>query len=424
MTDATDAVATPSLLDAYRSVRAATERLCAPMSAEDQTVQAMADASPAKWHRAHTTWFFETLVLEAGVPGYRPFDGLFRVLFNSYYNSVGAQHPRAERGLVTRPGVAETTAYRAHVDAAMERLLAAGVDEHLATVVEVGLHHEQQHQELIATDFKYLLSRNPLEPTYVPRPARAERTAPDLTWLGHDGGIVEIGHEGAGFAYDNETPRHRTLLEPFRLASRPVTNREYLEFIADGGYRTAGLWLSDGWATVQQEGWEAPLYWRHDDADGWTTFTSWGRVPVAPDEPVLHVSLYEADAYARWAGARLPSEAEWEVVAEGAAADGTFQEEGGLHPHVAPDGPQGAPVQMLGDVWEWTRSPYSAYPGYAPPEGALGEYNSKFMCNQMVLRGGSCATPADHIRASYRNFFPAGARWQFMGFRLAKDGRG
>ncbi len=416
------------LLDAYRSVRSATESLCAPMSAEDQTVQAMPDASPAKWHRAHTTWFFETLVLETQVPGYRPFDGHFRVLFNSYYNTIGAQHARPERGLITRPGVEETTAYRAHVDRAMEQLLADGVDDAVAAVVEVGLHHEQQHQELLITDFKYLLSRNPLRPSYVERPAREARAAPELMWSSYEGGVVRIGHEGASFAYDNETPRHRALVEPFALASRPVTNAEYEAFIDDGGYDDPRLWLSDGWATVQSQRWRAPLYWRSDDDGAWQVFTSWGEAPLAPDEPVVHVSLYEADAFARWAGARLPSEAEWEVAAEAAVAGGetrgrgTFQEEGGLHPDVAPTAAPGTLVQMLGDVWEWTRSPYTAYPGYRPPEGPLGEYNSKFMCNQMVLRGGSCATPADHIRTTYRNFFPPAARWQFMGVRLAKEG--
>jgi ergothioneine biosynthesis protein EgtB len=394
------------------------------MSAEDQTVQAMPDASPAKWHRAHTTWFFETLVLEAGLTGYRHFDGHFRELFNSYYNSIGAQHARPERGLITRPGVAETTAYRAHVDEAMARLLAAGVDEALADIVEVGLHHEQQHQELLATDFKYLLSRNPLAPAWLEHPSHGPDsiTAPPRTWLAHEGGVVEVGHDGNGFAYDNETPRHRALLEPFLLASRPVTNEEYLAFMADGGYEDPTLWLSDGWSAVQANAWRAPLYWQSTD-DGWTTFTTSGTRPLAPDEPVVHVSLYEADAYARWADARLPSEEEWEVMAVDAPRNGTFQEDGGLHPRPAPAAPAGRPTQMLGDVWEWTRSAYSAYPGYRPPAGALGEYNSKFMCNQMVLRGGSCATPADHIRASYRNFFPPPARWQFTGVRLARDAR-
>jgi ergothioneine biosynthesis protein EgtB len=394
------------------------------MSAEDQTVQAMPDASPAKWHRAHTTWFFETLVLEAGLTGYRHFDGHFRELFNSYYNSIGAQHARPERGLITRPGVAETTAYRAHVDEAMARLLAGGVDDALADIVEVGLHHEQQHQELLATDFKYLLSRNPLAPAWLEHPSEGPDSlaAPHRTWLAHEGGVVEVGHDGNGFAYDNETPRHRTLLEPFLLASRPVTNGEYLAFMEDGGYEDPALWLSDGWTAVRTNGWQAPLYWRSTD-DGWTTFTTSGTRPLAPDEPVVHVSLYEADAYARWADARLPSEEEWEVMAVDAPRNGTFQEDGGLHPRPAPAAPAGRPAQMLGDVWEWTRSAYSAYPGYRPPAGALGEYNSKFMCNQMVLRGGSCATPADHIRASYRNFFPPPARWQFTGVRLARDAR-
>jgi ergothioneine biosynthesis protein EgtB len=310
------------------------------------------------------------------------------------------------------------------VDEAMARLLAGGVDDALADIVEVGLHHEQQHQELLATDFKYLLSRNPLAPAWLEHPSEGPDSlaAPHRTWLAHEGGVVEVGHDGNGFAYDNETPRHRTLLEPFLLASRPVTNGEYLAFMEDGGYEDPALWLSDGWTAVRTNGWQAPLYWRSTD-DGWTTFTTSGTRPLAPDEPVVHVSLYEADAYARWADARLPSEEEWEVMAVDAPRNGTFQEDGGLHPRPAPAAPAGRPAQMLGDVWEWTRSAYSAYPGYRPPAGALGEYNSKFMCNQMVLRGGSCATPADHIRASYRNFFPPPARWQFTGVRLAKDAR-
>lgn len=419
--DAPRGEAGPTLLERYRAVRGTTEAIAAPMSAEDQTVQAMPDASPAKWHRAHTTWFFETLVLEEIGDGYRPFNEAFRVLFNSYYNSVGKQHARPERGLITRPGVAETTAYRAHVDAAMERVLEGGVDDRIAEVVEVGLNHEQQHQELMVTDFKYLLSRNPLSPSFVTDPAASDaRTASDFEWLEHPGGVVEIGHDGRGFAYDNEGPRHRVVVEPFHLANRPVTNREFLEFMDDGGYGEPGHWLSDGWATVCSEGWEAPLYWRRH-GDGWSVFTSHGERPVDPEEPVCHVSLYEADAYARWAGARLAGEAEWELFGADAPADGTFLDMGRLHPGVARATTEGTPTQMLGGLWEWTRSAYSPYPGYAPPEGALGEYNSKFMCNQIVLRGGSCATPADHIRPTYRNFFPAGVRWQFSGIRLAKD---
>ncbi len=414
---------TSNLLDRYRAIRATTEAIAALMSAEDQTVQAMPDASPAKWHRAHTTWFFETMVLEEAIEGYQPFNQAFRVLFNSYYNSIGKQHSRVERGLITRPGVAETTAYRAHVDAAMEQVLSDGTSHELAEVIEVGLNHEQQHQELMITDFKYLLSRNPLLPAFVTDPSASSTGAPvpELRWLSRDGGLVDIGHSGPGFAYDNETPRHQALVQPYSLASRPVTNGEFLEFMDAGGYDNPAHWLSDGWATVCRERWSAPLYWQKGDDGSWSVFTAAGLRPVDPAEPVCHVSLYEADAYASWAGARLPSEQEWELFGVSAARDGTFLDMSRLHP-AAPGG-QGrdVPTQMLGGVWEWTSSAYSSYPGYRPPEGPLGEYNSKFMCNQIVLRGGSCATPRDHIRATYRNFFPAGTRWQFSGIRLARD---
>jgi ergothioneine biosynthesis protein EgtB len=410
----------PDLAARYRAARAATEALAAPLSAEDCTAQSMPDASPVKWHLAHTSWFFETFVLEGAVPGYRPPWPAYRVLFNSYYHSVGEQHYRPERGLVTRPGLAEVIAYRRHVDGQCLALLARGaLTAAQEAVLELGLHHEQQHQELILTDAKHLLSRNPLQPAYRERRAERAGEVPPLAWHAHPAGLREIGHAGPGFAFDNEAPRHRAFLHAFALASRAVTNGEYLAFMADRGYERPELWLSDGFAAVQSEGWRAPLYWTQHEG-GWVRFTLAGPQPVAPGEPVAHVSAYEADAYARWAGARLPTEAEWEVAAAGTPIAGNLAESGRYEPAPAPAGP--GPSQLFGDVWEWTSSAYAAYPGYRPPPGALGEYNGKFMANQLVLRGGSCATPASHIRASYRNFFPPHARWQWSGIRLARDG--
>ncbi|HEV7517101.1 MAG TPA: ergothioneine biosynthesis protein EgtB [Thermoanaerobaculia bacterium] len=410
----------------YRAVRGTTDWLTAPLSPEDATVQSMPDASPAKWHLAHTSWFFETFVLAEAVPGYRPFHPDFRVLFNSYYNTLGAQHPRAERGLVTRPGLDEVRAYRAHVDRHLLALLAGGIAPALAELVEIGLQHEQQHQELILTDFKYLLSRNPLRPVYresAPRPAAAGPYP--LAFRRFEEGIRWIGHAGPGFAFDNEGPRHRVFLDAFEIASRPVTNGEILAFIADGGYARPELWLSDGWNAARSEGWRAPLYWTERDGS-WTIHTLSGERALDLDETACHLSFYEADAYARWAGARLPTEAEWEVATIGLPLAGNFLEDGLFHPAPSPTATAGGGelVQMFGmfgDIWEWTASPYTAYPGYHPPEGALGEYNGKFMVNQIVLRGGSCATPRSHIRATYRNFFPPGARWQWSGLRLARD---
>jgi ergothioneine biosynthesis protein EgtB len=403
----------------YRAVRAATEALAAPLSPEDSTAQSMPDASPVKWHLAHTSWFFETFVLEGAAPGYRPLDPAYRVLFNSYYHSVGAQHFRPERGLITRPGLAEVYAYRRHVDAHLLALLERGrlAPAQLA-VLELGLQHEQQHQELILTDLKHLLSRNPTLPAYRPRAPEPARAAPPLVWLEQPAGLREIGHAGPGFAFDNEGPRHRVFVHAFALASRAVTNGEYLAFMADRGYERPELWLSDGWAAVQREGWRAPLYWTERDGI-WHRFTLAGLLPVAESEPVTHVSAYEADAYARWAGARLATEAEWEIVAAGVRITGNFVDSGRLEPAPAPAGP--GPAQLFGDVWEWTASAHAPYPGYRPAPGALGEYNGKFMANQLVLRGGSCATPASHVRASYRNFFPPDARWQWSGIRLARD---
>ena len=409
----------------FSDTRAQTLRLIEPLSAEDCALQSMPDASPAKWHLAHTSWFFETFVLERHVAGYVPFHPQFRMLFNSYYVSVGPRHPRPERGLLSRPALSDVLQYRHHVDACVGRLLdeGDGLTPMLSDVMELGINHEQQHQELLLTDIKHLLSHNPLHPAYRANDCAANegvRAAQD-EWIAVPGGVRQVGHDGRGFAFDNELPRHRIYTDPFYVAARPVTNENYLSFIADGGYRRPELWLSDGWDTRMAQGWEAPLYWQHD---GYMcqAFTLSGMQPLEPSEPVCHVSYYEADAYARWAGARLPSEAEWEVFAASRPIRGNLLDSGRYHP-ASPvlDGYADGAVQVFGDVWEWTRSAYGAYPGYRPAAGAVGEYNGKFMVNQYVLRGGSCATPCSHIRASYRNFFPPSARWQFTGVRLARD---
>jgi len=400
----------------FEAVRAATEALCAPLSAEDMVVQSMPDASPAKWHLAHSTWFFETFLLASREPGFAPFHPAYGFLFNSYYDAVGPRHARPKRGLLTRPPVDEVRAYRRQVDGRVLALLARGLDRGAAAVLELGLHHEQQHQELLLTDLKHALAENPLQPAYAPPLRAACLTAPPLGWVEHAGGLHEIGHHGPGFAFDNEGPRHRVWLEPFAIATRAVTCGEYLAFIEDGGYRRPELWLADGFAAVVARGWEAPLYWERTGG-AWTVFTLHGPRPLDPEEPVTHVSLYEADAYARWAGARLPTEQEWEIAAHGAGTEGTFAGGGRFHPAVA--GGAGL-AQFLGDVWEWTRSAYGPYPGFQPAAGALGEYNGKFMSGQMVLRGGSAFTPADHTRATYRNFFAPSARWQRTAIRLAR----
>ena len=406
----------------YRTIRAATETLAAPLSPEDCAIQSMPDASPVKWHLAHTSWFFETFVLEPHLPGYRVHDPTFRALFNSYYNAIGDKHPRPQRGLLSRPSLDDVRAYRRHVDHAMAGLFARhDNDAALEELVELGLQHEQQHQELILTDVKHLLSLNPLQPVYEAgnRPGMRSSVAPSLQWIEFEEGIAEIGDDGAGFSFDNERPRHRVFQQAFGLASRPVTLGEYLAFMADGGYRRPELWLSEGWDWVNANDIETPLYWRRDEAE-WKQFTLHGQLPLELAAPVCHVSLYEADAYARWAGARLPTEAEWEIAAAQAAIDGHFVEDGWLQP--LPCSTHRATLaQLFGDVWEWTQSAYAPYPGYRSATGAIGEYNGKFMCNQYVLRGGSCATPRTHLRPSYRNFFPAGARWQFTGLRLARD---
>ncbi|HEV2149698.1 MAG TPA: ergothioneine biosynthesis protein EgtB [Longimicrobiaceae bacterium] len=407
----------------FRAVRGLTEALCEPLAVEDYVVQSMPDVSPTKWHLAHTSWFFEQFLLTPHLAGYEPLDPVYLFLFNSYYVHAGERHCRAQRGYISRPTVAEVYAYRSHVDRHVEELLERAGAELIATVspvVELGLNHEQQHQELMLTDLKHVFSVNPLRPVYRPRMAGSAAAAVPLEWVRFDGGIHRIGHEGEGFAYDNEGPRHRVFLEPFELGNRPVTNGEYLAFMEDGGYRRAELWLSLGWAIAQEQGWTEPFYWERRD-DRWWSFTLAGMREVDPAEPVCHLSYFEADAYARWAGARLPTEAEWEVAASTVPVEGNFVESAAFHPSAAAPAAPGALLQMYGDVWEWTRSQYSAYPGYRPPEGALGEYNGKFMCNQFVLRGGSCATSRTHIRPAYRNFFPPDATWQFSGVRLARD---
>jgi len=404
----------------YRSVRENTGRLAAPLSDADATVQSMPDASPAKWHLAHTTWFFETMVLIPYLPGYRAFDASFNFLFNSYYESVGARQPRPSRGVLTRPTLQTVYRYRAHVDAAINNMLQATASPSSAELIELGCHHEQQHQELLLTDILHLFAQNPLRPVYKsPEPLAVEtRQSSQAAYVTFEGGLVTIGHSGDGFAFDCEGPRHQVYIEPYRVADRLVTNREWLEFIADGGYRNPLLWLSAGWARVLADSWTAPLYWEERDGEFWT-MTLRGAQPVDPDAPVTHVSYFEADAFATWAGRRLPTEAEWETAAKGLPQEGNFADSGRLRPKRATSTNQ--LVQMFGDVWEWTRSAYLPYPRFVPAEGAIGEYNGKFMSGQFVLRGGSCATPADHIRATYRNFFPPETRWQFSGVRLAED---
>ena len=404
----------------FETVRAESLRLAGPLSAEDQQIQSMPDVSPTKWHLAHVTWFFETFLLQPHLKGYEPFDPVFGYLFNSYYEAVGERHPRPQRGLLSRPPLQHVLAYRAHVDAAMTRLIGEAPEAEwaaLASLVELGLHHEQQHQELILMDIKHVFWTNPLLPTYAPAKAAAAGKASALEWLDFDGGLVEIGHEGPGFAFDNEGPRHKVWIEPYRLASRLATCGEYLAFIEDGGYRRPELWLSDGWAAVGREGWASPLYWREGEK-GPEVFTLSGPRPLDPAEPVSHLSYYEADAFARWSSARLPTEAEWEAAAHAAPPSGNLG--GARRHHPAPARGRGL-QQMIGDLWEWTMSPYVAYPRYRTPEGAVGEYNGKFMSGQMVLRGGAAVTPDDHMRPTYRNFFPPAARWAFSGVRLAAD---
>jgi ergothioneine biosynthesis protein EgtB len=403
----------------FCAVRQLTERLAEPLSAEDQAIQSMPDVSPTKWHRAHTTWFFETFLLSSYLTGYKVHHPAYGYLFNSYYEAVGPRHPRPQRGLLSRPGASEITAYRGQVDRVMDDFLNRSWPARVWDLVELGLHHEQQHQELILMDIKHVLSINPLAPTYLPLPPQEIGLSSPQTWTDYCGGLVEIGHQGKGFAFDNECPRHTVYLQPFLLADRPVSCGDWQAFMDDGGYQRPELWLSDGWLAVQALGWAAPLYWRQDGA-GWQVFTLAGLRPVNECEPVVHISYYEADAFARWADARLPTEAEWESAVTVAGATGPPESNGArlldftaLHPR-----PGGG---FLGDVWEWTSSAYLPYPGFHPAPGAVGEYNGKFMVNQQVLRGGCCATPSGHLRPSYRNFFPPAARWPFSGCRLARD---
>jgi ergothioneine biosynthesis protein EgtB len=413
-----------SLIARYDEVRSFTERLASPLSPEDQTVQSMPDVSPTKWHRAHVTWFFETFVLADVVPGFAPYQDTYWFLFNSYYESVGPRYSRPHRGLISRPGAHEVGDYRADVDSRMRDALDsldAGTLEKVAPVVELGFHHEQQHQELLLMDIKHVLSVNPLQPAYAGTPAPLSE--PDsLGWVDVEGGLVEIGHDGNGFRFDNEEPAHRVWLEPYRLADRLVTNGEWLEFVADGGYSRHDLWLSDGWAKVQAEEWRAPLYWV--ELDGvWFEHTLHGTFPVNPGLPVSHLSFYEADAFATWAGKRLPTEFEWEHAARALPVAGNLADTETFHPRAA-GAADGGLRQMYGDCWEWTASAYLPYPGFHPAAGAIGEYNGKFMSGQMVLRGGCALTPADHARATYRNFFPPAARWALSGLRLADGGAG
>jgi ergothioneine biosynthesis protein EgtB len=430
----------------FHEVRRFTERLAAPLSAEDQTVQTMPDVSPTKWHRAHTTWFYETFLLGPHRSGYEVVDPAYGYLFNSYYEAVGPRHARPQRGLLTRPGVAEIADYRRLVDEAMDDMLADEVAPDVAALVELGLNHEQQHQELLLMDIKHVLATNPLRPAYAgddQREAPAGDGSADgggapgrPTWIEHPGGTARVGHEGERFAFDNERPRHDVLLRPFAVSSALVTAGDWLAFIDAGGYHEPAAWMSDGWGMVQSEGWRAPAYWSHGD-DGWTVQTLTGPRPVDPADPVVHVSWYEADAFARWAGCRLPSEAEWEVAAVAAAGSrdtgsrDAGSQDTGSRDTAAPGDPLGirswglharaGDGQWCGEVWQWTASPYAQYPGFRPAAGAVGEYNGKFMVNQQVLRGGACVTPPGHTRPTYRNFFYPASRWAFSGLRLAVD---
>ncbi len=407
----------------YRQIRSTTEALCSRLSPEDCALQSMPFASPVKWHLAHTSWFFETFLLNEELAGYQVFHPDFKILFNSYYETVGERYPRPQRGLLSRPSLAEVLDYRRHVDEHMGRLLEQGAldpPQPRSHVFEVGLQHEQQHQELLLTDLKHLFSLNPTHPAY----QEAATPAPDPpparpTWVGYEGGVVPMGHDADGFAFDNERPRHEILLQGFELASRLVTNGEFLGFLEEGGYEKPDLWLSDGWEVARTRDWKAPLYWKKRDG-AWFHFTLSGLEKLPAGDPVCHVSYYEADAFARWAGARLPREGEWEHAAAGVPLEGNFVESGELHPRAGKTRDTRL-QQLFGDVWEWTASPYVPYPGFRPLSGSLGEYNGKFMCNQMVLRGGSCASPVSHLRPTYRNFFYPDLRWQFSGIRLARD---
>ncbi len=410
------------LLADYTSVRNKSESLCASLETDDFQIQTMPDVSPTKWHLAHVTWFYETFLLQPYLTGYRPFHPRYAQLFNSYYETVGTFHPRPQRGLLNRPTVKEVFAYRAYVDEHMQQLLSR--DQHkdrdeIVLRTRVGINHEQQHQELMLTDIKHVFANNPLQPTYQQHNIPMVEQAAILQWLSHPGGLLSVGNDGGAFCYDNEMPPYQTFVAPFKIASRLVTNSEYLEFINDRGYESVALWLSDAWTSVRQQQWRAPLYWQQHDNEWWH-MTLNGMQPVDLDAPVCHISFYEADAYARWCGKRLPSEEEWEVIAREQPIEGNLRDRGHLQPVAGKISPE--IQQLYGDVWEWTQSPYRSYPGFRPLAGSLGEYNGKFMCSQFVLRGGSCVTPLDHIRPTYRNFFYPGDRWQFSGLRLAEDG--
>jgi ergothioneine biosynthesis protein EgtB len=416
-----------ALATRFARVRNATEALAAPLVEEDAALQSMPDASPTKWHLAHTTWFFETFLLERFEKDFRPFDSAFRVLFNSYYNGVGDKHPRAERGLISRPNLVQVMAYRQNVTTRISTLLQSAVasDRELVDLMWLGCNHEEQHQELILTDLKHLLAKNPAKPAYQARWPLTPVEARHPRWHRYEGGLIEIGHAGQGFAFDNESPRHQVFVLPYELASHPVTHGEFAAFITDGGYQRAALWLSLGWDWLQAHHIAKPLYWQNEGTDtspDWHTYTLHGMVPIEANTPMCHLNYFEADAFARWRGARLPTEAEWEQAAAQLRIEGNFADSRAFHPlalreRAADDTPQ----QMFGDVWEWTASAYLPYPRFHAAAGAVGEYNGKFMCNQFVLRGGSCATPVGHMRASYRNFFPPEARWQFSGLRLARN---
>jgi ergothioneine biosynthesis protein EgtB len=405
------------MLDLYQQIRQISEKICQPLAIEDYTIQSMPDVSPPKWHLAHTTWFFETFLLLPYLPDYPVFHPQFNYLFNSYYEAVGARHPRHQRGILSRPTVAEVYQYRAYVDRAITKLISTSKHPDLENLITLGLHHEQQHQELLLTDIKHILALNPLYPIY------REDLQPHLDpadskfeWLKYPSGLYSIGHNGSEFAFDNESPRHQVYLPDYQLGNRLVTNGEYLEFIQAGGYQNAKYWLAEGWITVQTQQWQAPLYWELIDHQ-WSVMTLGGLRPLNLQEPVCHVSFYEADAYTTWKGARLPTEAEWEIATVNLPKIGNFLDNDYLHPVSA----NNLNHQFFGDVWEWTQSAYLPYPGFRIADGAIGEYNGKFMCNQMVLRGGSCVTSIDHLRPTYRNFFPPSTRWQFSGIRLASD---
>ncbi|ANU23097.1 ergothioneine biosynthesis protein EgtB [Planococcus donghaensis] len=419
------AIENTSIAERFAEIRGVTMKLIEPLETEDFIIQSHEDVSPAKWHIAHTTWFFERMILKEFKSNYEEFNPAFDFLFNSYYNTIGPYQPRHQRGVLSRPTVDQVIEYRKYVDQQVYNLLdesASETKKEIEALLYMGLQHEQQHQELILMDIKYNFFVNPLLPTYAQTKKRTLSKTQESQFVEYDGGLVEIGHDGDGFAFDNESPRHKVWLEPFKLATKPVTNGEFLEFINSGGYEKPEYWLSDGWSIVKEHNWKAPLYWLKDTEEKWQIFTLAGIQDLELDEPVSHVSFYEADAFSRWKGKRLPTEAEWEYASQSVAIRGNTMDDGVYHPVASSEDLQSSSLsKMFGDVWEWTASAYSPYPGSKPLEGALGEYNAKFMCNQMILRGGSCATPVDHIRKTYRNFFPPEKRWQFSGFRLAED---